>query len=126
VNELAAVGVCVILAALAVLQIALAAGAPLGRYAWGGQQRVLPTRLRVASIVSVAVYALMAVVVLACADLIGTDLSDRVLQVATWVLAAYFLIGIPLNLASRSRPERLVMTPVVAVLGVLTAVVALG
>ena len=56
----------------------------------------------------------------------GTDLSDRVLQVATWVLAAYFLIGIPLNLASRSRPERLVMTPVVAVLGVLTAVVALG
>jgi hypothetical protein len=126
VNELAAVGVCVILAALAVLQIALAAGAPLGRYAWGGQQRVLPTRLRVASIVSVVVYALMSVVVLACADLIGTDLSDRVLQVATWVLAAYFLIGIPLNLASRSRPERLVMTPVVAVLGVLTAVVALG
>jgi hypothetical protein len=126
VNQFAAIAVCVILAGLSVFQIALAAGAPLGHYAWGGQQRVLPTRLRVGSIVSVVLYALMAVIVLARADLISTGLSERVLQVATWVLAAYFLVGIPLNLASRSRPERLVMTPVVAVLGVLTAVVALG
>jgi hypothetical protein len=109
-----------------VFQIALAAGAPLGHYAWGGQHRVLPLRLRVGSVVSALTYVLMAYVVLARAELITSSLSDDVLRVAAWALAGYLLVGIPLNLASRSRPERLVMTPVVATLCVLTVVVALG
>ena len=48
----AAAGVCVLLGGLAVFQALLALGAPLGAFAWGGQHRVLPTRLRVGSAVS--------------------------------------------------------------------------
>ena len=44
-----------LLAALAVLQILAASGLPLGRFGWGGQHRVLPRGLRVASAVSVLV-----------------------------------------------------------------------
>jgi len=58
--EAAAVVAYVLLGALAVLQIALAAGAPLGHLAWGGKYRVLPRGLRIASAVSVLVYALFA------------------------------------------------------------------
>ena len=126
VAQVAAFAVCVILAGLVVFQIALAAGAPWGHYAWGGQHRVLPLRLRVGSVVSALTYVLMAYVVLARADLITSSLSDDVLRVVAWALAGYLLVGIPLNLASRSRPERLVMTPVVATLCLLTVVVALG
>ena len=50
----AAVVASVLLAGLAVFQVALIAGAPLARFAWGGQHRVLPTRLRIGSAVSVA------------------------------------------------------------------------
>lgn len=57
VTEVAAVVASVLLAALAAFQVALAAGAPLGRLAWGGRHRVLPTGLRIASGVSVVVYA---------------------------------------------------------------------
>jgi hypothetical protein len=122
----AAALVCLVLAALAVFQAFLVAGAPLGRFAWGGQHQVLPVSLRVGSVVSIVIYTLIATVVLARADLVSAGIADDVVRTATWVIVAYFFLGIGLNLASRSKPERVVMTPVVAVLCALCAVVALG
>jgi hypothetical protein len=116
----AAVLACVLLAGLAVFQGLLVAGAPLGRFAWGGQHRVLPTGLRIGSVASIASYVLIAVVCVAAARQ-ATGVAD----VAIWVLAGYFLLGIGLNAVSRSRPERLVMTPVVLALTVCCLVIAL-
>jgi hypothetical protein len=42
------------------------------------------------------------------------------------VVVAYFMLGVGLNLASRSKPERAVMAPVSALLCASCAVVALG
>jgi hypothetical protein len=126
VTTFAAVLACTLLGALAVFQVLLVLGAPLGRFAWGGQHRVLPTRFRVGSIVSVLIYALLAVVVLARAGLVETGVSDGFLRTTTWIVVAYFFLGIGLNLASRSKPERAVMSPVAAVLCALCAVVAAG
>ncbi|MEW9873186.1 hypothetical protein [Arthrobacter sp. HS15c] len=50
--QLAAIAACALLAALAVFQAALIAGAPLGRFAWGGQHDVLPAKLRIGSATS--------------------------------------------------------------------------
>lgn len=124
-TTLAAAAVCLLMAALAVFQVALALGAPIGRFAWGGQHDVLPTGLRIGSAVSVVVYALIAAVVATRAGLLPGE-SGSVVRTATWVVAAYFLLGIAVNLASRSRPERLVMSPLCAVLCALCAVVAIG
>jgi hypothetical protein len=122
---LAAVALCVILAALAVFQLALALGAPLGGFAWGGQHRVLPTRLRIGSAVSIVIYAVIAVIALDRAGVIDV-VSDVVSTVGMWVVFAYFVLGIPMNAISRSKPERYTMTPIVAVLAVLSLIVALG
>ena len=43
-----------------------------------------------------------------------------------WVLTGYFALGVVLNAISRSRPERLVMTPVAVVLTVVCLRLALG
>ena len=43
-----------------------------------------------------------------------------------WVVFAYFVLGIPVNAISRSKPERYAMTPVVTILAVLSLLVALG
>ena len=64
----AALAAAAILAALAVFQARLAAGRPLGRFAWGGAHDVLPPPLRVASAASVLVYALIALVLLDAAE----------------------------------------------------------
>jgi hypothetical protein len=115
----------VLLAALAVLQGVLVAGLPLGRFAWGGQHEVLPAGLRIGSVVSIALYAAFAVLILQAAGSVSL-LPDGFVEVAIWALTGYFLLGIGLNAVSRSRPERLVMTPVVAVLAAACLVLALG
>ena len=114
---IAAVVSLVLLGALAVFQGLLAAGQPLGRYAWGGQHAVLPARLRTGSVVSIVLYAVFALLILQAADLLDL-VPDGVASVAIWVLTGYFVLGIAMNAMSRSRPERLAMTPVVAVLAV--------
>ena len=121
----AAITLVVILSLLAVFQLALALGAPLGHFAWGGQHRVLPGRLRIGSLVSIVIYAIIAVLALDRVGLIDV-VPDVVSTVGMWVVFAYFVIGIPLNAISRSKPERYVMTPVVTVLAVLSLLVALS
>ena len=111
-----------LLGLLCVFQVALASGAPLGRYAWGGQHRVLPTPLRIGSGVSVLVYVAMAVVALGAADLIAWSPPGALV----WVVFAVLALGIVMNAISRSKPERLVMTPLVTVLAACFLILALG
>lgn len=119
------IALTVILALLAVFQAALAAGVPWGHFAWGGQHRVLPRNLRVGSVSSIVIYALIAFVAWERAGM-SSLLPDIVAQVAMWVVFAYFTIGIALNAFSRSTPERVTMTPIVFVLALLSLLVALG
>jgi hypothetical protein len=114
-----------VLGALAVLQLLLVAGAPLGRFAWGGQNHVLPTRLRIGSAVSVVVYGAFALLMLEAAAAVSL-LPRGFVDIAIWVLTAYFTLGIVMNAVSRSRPERLVMTPVAALLAAVCLVLALN
>ena len=115
-----------VMAGLIVFQAALIAGAPLGHFAWGGQDRVLPVRKRLGSATSIGLYLIFAVLVLQRAGLAEVLPWPGVVSIATWVLAAYFLLGIVLNAASRSKPERWTMAPLCAVLAGLTIVVALS
>ncbi len=76
---------------------------------------------------AILIYALIAAVVLARADVVSLGaVPDGIVRAATWVVVAYLFLSIGLNLASRSKPERSVMSPVSAVLCVLCAVVAGG
>ncbi|MFE6964226.1 hypothetical protein ACFVAJ_03875 [Agromyces sp. NPDC057679] len=122
---LAAVLLCVVLGVLAVFQLALVFGAPIGRFAWGGQHEVLPARLRIGSAVSIVIYAVIAVLALDRAGLVDV-VPDAVSTVGMWVVFGYFVLGIALNAISRSRAERLTMAPTSAVLAVLSLLVALG
>ena len=121
----AAIALTVLLALLAVFQLALALGAPIGRFAWGGAHRVLPTRLRIGSLVSIVIYAVIAVLALDRVGLIDV-VPDGVSTVGMWIVFGYFVLGIPLNAISRSKAERYTMTPVVTVLAVLSLLVALS
>src|SRR4051812_37726114 len=122
VTTTAAMGACVLLGALGLFQALLACGAPFGRFAWGGQHEVLPTRLRLSSLVTIVVYVLIGVVLARTGQRSG---DHGIWAAATWVIAGLFLLGAAGNLASKSRSERLVMTPVALALCGLTVVVAL-
>lgn len=125
-DQLAALGACAVLAGLGIFQGALIAGAPLGRMAWGGQHDVLPARLRIGSGVSIALYVLFAYAALARAAIAPPVVNDTITAVFVWALTAYFALGVVMNGISRSRPERLIMTPVALVLAALYLVLALS
>lgn len=102
----------VALVGLSVFQILLAMGKPYGRYAWGGAHVVLPRRLRIASALSVVLYAIFALIVLDAAGYVTIFAS----KIPILVLASYSTLGIVMNALSRSNKERAVMTPLVTVL----------
>jgi len=108
---------------IAAFQVALAAGAPFGRAAWGGSHERLPRKLRVASAVAAGVWVLAALVVLADAGFDVSPIPASVADWATWVLAA-LLLGAVMNFLSRSRLERIIWGPIALVLAGLTAFVA--
>ena len=124
---IAGLSAAILLAILIAFQLALAAGAPLGAAAWGGQNPgVLPGRLRVASaFVGFVVYPIMLAVILAAAGLIGDDWLPFDPTVASWVLAGVFALGVLVNAISRSPPER-IWAVVSAGLAVCCVVIALG
>lgn len=124
--EILAIITCLVLASLTVFQIALIAGAPIGKYAWGGQHTVLPRNLKIGSAVSILLYVSFAIIILSKAGLIAILNNQSFLNVAIWVLASYFWLGIIMNGISRSKPERNLMTPVALTLALLTTVIALG
>lgn len=94
----------------------------MGHYAWGGAQRILPTPLRVASVVATVIYAFAAAIILDAARVADLLPFDD-LRGAVWALAALFGIGVAMNAISRSTKERR-MALVAAALSVLCAIVA--
>jgi hypothetical protein len=119
----AALGGAAICTSFAGLQIALAAGAPLGEHVWGGSQpRVLSDGMRIVAGGSAVVLIGMATVVTRRAGLIGRP--ARWLTPVTWTVAGYFALNTVGNLASTSSIERYVFGPTTAVAAALTAVVA--
>ena len=78
------------MAGVALFQLALALGAPLGRAAWGGTHvGTLPTELRVASGVAVLVWTCAALVVLRRAGLALLAMPMPVARWGTWSSLAF-------------------------------------
>lgn len=120
-----AIAATAILLGLAWFQALLALGRPLGRFAWGGSHEVLPPGLRVASALSILLYGAIALVLLDAAGAVDA-LGGRWTGTAAWVLSGFFLVGVAMNAASRSRDERRTGTPVALALCLLCIAIAVG
>jgi hypothetical protein len=103
----------VLLAAVAIFQIFVAAGAPLGAYCWGGQNPgVLPKRLRISSAATLLVYSAMAGHYASMIGWLPSLLDAHGRAFVLWGLTAFSGLGVVANLASRSKKERMIFGPV--------------
>ena len=125
-TDTAAIAAAILFAALGVFQAAIAMGAPLGHFAWGGQHRVLPPRFRIGSVIAIVLYALMAIVLLDKAEVTSILFEGTTARVLAWVVTGYLVLGTVMNAISRSKPERYTMTPLTIVLAILAGIVAAG
>lgn len=109
-------------AGVILFQLALAAGAPWGEYAMGGAfPGQFPPSLRVAAVVQAALLLGMAIVVLAQAGLAPSGWARRWL---IWVVVAYCVLGLFLNLITPSAIERAIWVPVLLGMLVSSVIVA--
>jgi hypothetical protein len=106
-------------------QLALAMGAPLGRYAMGGvYSGALPPPMRVAEAVQAVVIAALACVVLALSGVTLHRWRAGARRVR-WVPLVVATLALVLNLITPSREERLVWAPIALVLFVSSLTVGL-
>lgn len=116
----------VVLALVAAFQLALAAGAPWGRAAYGGAHERLPARLRMTSAVAVGFWVLAALVVVRRSGVKAwAPLPDAWLPAAVWVLVALLAVSVVMNSITHSRVERTIWVPVTSVALVATLTVAM-
>lgn len=127
VGRTAAAAAAALFAALAAFELALAAGAPWGKAAFGGGQAELTGALRVTSGAYVVLFAGFALVILRRGGhRMWVPVPLRWLPAAGWVLTGYAALGTLLNAISRSPVERAVMTPTSLTLAALCAAVAVA
>lgn len=127
----AALGAAVLLAGVALFQLALAVGFPWGDMSYGGQadtvDGVLPAGYRVMSAIAIFILLFAAYVVLARAGAVEQGwLGDRFLRIAAWVVFAYLALNTVMNLTSSHLGERFGMGAVTLVAAVLCFIVARG
>lgn len=113
---IAALTAVFILGLLSVFQLALAFGAPIGQFAWGGQHKALPRNLRIGSVLSIIIYFGITVCLLSKSDIYQIIPQGIFLNILVWAIFAYLVIGIFMNAISRSKKERYTMTPIVILL----------
>lgn len=102
----------VMVVGLIAFQAAIVLGAPLGKYAYGGQSKgKLPNKLRITSAISVLVLLAMVGHLLAQAGIFTPLLSANLNEKANYAIVAFFALGTLVNLISRSKVERNIWTP---------------
>lgn len=96
-----------------VLQILLCLGYPFGEYAMGGKFKVYPIRMRIGNLFSILILLFFNLVLLQLGHIESIALfSNNVCKTIGYCIAGYLLLNTIMNACSRSRKERIVMTPV--------------
>ena len=122
---LSTIVVAVIFVLIALFQVLLSLGFPLGEYAMGGLYKVLPNKLRIISALNAMLLIFMGFVFLQ-----HTNVFDvfRFLptDILVWIITIFLGVNSLANLISRSEKERFVMTPLSSIAFVLCLYIALS
>ena len=112
---------------VALFQLALVLGAPIGEYAFGGNNKgKLPVRYRIGSAVSIFIYLGTAAHYLAQANLLNRLLPDDLNNLVNWALVGLNSLSLIMNGISRSKKERNTWVPVALLLLVCSIFIALN
>ncbi|QJU07663.1 hypothetical protein FBF29_03060 [Candidatus Saccharibacteria bacterium oral taxon 488] len=97
---------------IAIMTVLVACGLPLGEFTMGGQHKILPKNLRVAAVISVAIQIFAMIIILQAGGFIPLWLSFKVTEYICFFFAAYLSLNTIMNIISKSKKEKYVMTPI--------------
>ena len=110
---------------IAIMTVLVACGLPLGEFTMGGQHKILPKKFRLASVVSVAIQIFAIIIILQAGGFIPLWLSFKVTKYICFFFAAYLSLNTIMNMISKSKKEKYVMTPISLIAGICFWITAL-
>jgi len=108
----------VLFGVIAIMTVLVACGFPLGEFTMGGQHKILPEKFRVMAVISVAIQIFAMIIILQAGGFIPLWLSFKVTKYICFFFAAYLSLNTIMNMISKSRKEKYVMTPLSFIAGI--------
>ena len=115
----------VLFGVIAIMTVLVACGFPLGEFTMGGQHKILPEKFRVMAVISVAIQIFAMIIILQAGGFISLWLSFKVTKYICFFFAAYLSLNTIMNMISKSRKEKYVMTPLSLIAGICFWITAL-
>ena len=94
-----------------ILSFLIILGLPLGELTMGGQYKVFPKKLRIVLVSQLLLQVFFVIVLLQMGGYLPLWFSHKTTRIILIVMAVYLSLNVLMNLASKSRKERLIMTP---------------
>ena len=108
----------VLFGVIAIMTVLVACGLPLGEFTMGGQHKILPNKFRVMAVISVAIQIFAMIIILQAGGFIPLCLSFKLTKYICFFFAAYLSLNTIMNMISKSRKEKYVMTPLSLIAGI--------
>ena len=108
----------VLFGVIAIMTVLVACGLPMGEFTMGGQHKILPKKFRVMAVISLGVQIFAMIIILQAGGFIPLWLSFKVTKYICFFFAAYLSLNTIMNMISKSRKEKYVMTPLSLIAGI--------
>jgi hypothetical protein len=122
---IAAIIAVAIFAVISGIQLLLAIGLSLGKLAYGGKYEKLPTSMRTMSVIAIGIFILVSIAMLERAGIITLFNNSILTLVIVWIIAIYLAFNTLLNVLSKSKQEKLIMTPLSLISSICCFIVAI-
>ena len=94
-----------------ILSILIICGLPLGELTMGGQYKVFPQKLRIVLVTQLILQVFFVLIILQVGEIIPLLFSYNVTKIIGIVMAIYLSVNTVMNLISKSKKEKYIMTP---------------
>ena len=94
-----------------ILTILIICGLPLGELTMGGQYKVFPPKLRIVLFTQLILQVFFVIIILQMGEIIPLLFSYNVTKTIGIVMAIYLSLNTVMNLISKSKKEKYIMTP---------------
>ena len=101
----------IIFTSLTVLNLLIIFGAPLGEFTMGGKYKILQSEMKIPAIISLCMQIFAIIIVLQAGGVINLWFSKNVTRIICYVYSGYLIINTFMNLISKSKKEKYIMTP---------------
>ena len=122
ISQICAITAAIGFVVLMCFQFLLALGLPLGKAAWGGKYDRLPIGYRIGSFAAITILLFASISVLELTGLVSVFHNPGLVKNSVWIFTGFFALNTLGNLASKSKWEKRIMTPISLVLCLLCIV----